>query len=169
MSTQKQILRIKNLSTHFKTDDGVVRALNGINLTIRNGETLGLVGESGSGKSVTALSVMRLIASPCPRPSSTGFSAATSPRYVCKLPRPSDWSARLGRCGRSGQLQLRRALHRNRVPRRHWCCAQSSTPVRTGFQKMKASLLRPCWTVCPLDKAWTRPGRQSTFPPSCRS
>jgi len=64
MNTQKEILKIKNLSTHFKTDDGVVRALNGINLTIRNGETLGLVGESGSGKSVTALSVMRLIASP---------------------------------------------------------------------------------------------------------
>ena len=64
MNTQKEILQINNLSTHFQTDDGVVRALNGINLTIRNGETLGLVGESGCGKSVTALSVMRLIASP---------------------------------------------------------------------------------------------------------
>jgi len=64
MNTNNEMLKISNLNTHFHTDDGVVRALNGINLTIRHGETLGLVGESGSGKSVTALSVMRLIASP---------------------------------------------------------------------------------------------------------
>jgi peptide/nickel transport system ATP-binding protein len=58
------ILEIRNLRTHFYTEDGVVKAINGVNLEIARGETLGLVGESGSGKSVTALSILRLIQEP---------------------------------------------------------------------------------------------------------
>ncbi|MBI2204975.1 MAG: ABC transporter ATP-binding protein [Candidatus Rokubacteria bacterium] len=58
------LLEIKGLKTHFFTDEGVVRAVDGISLYINPGETLGVVGESGCGKSVTALSIMRLIPTP---------------------------------------------------------------------------------------------------------
>jgi oligopeptide/dipeptide ABC transporter ATP-binding protein len=58
------ILRVKNLKTYFDTDEGVVKAIDGIDFEIRSGETLGVVGESGCGKSVTALSIMRLFPSP---------------------------------------------------------------------------------------------------------
>jgi len=64
MRDPEELLRVENLKTHFFTDDGVVRAVDGISLRINRGETLGLVGESGCGKSVTSLSIMRLIASP---------------------------------------------------------------------------------------------------------
>jgi peptide/nickel transport system ATP-binding protein/oligopeptide transport system ATP-binding protein len=59
-----ELLKIKNLKTHFFTHEGTAKAVDGINLTINQGETLGLVGESGCGKSVTALSIMRLIPDP---------------------------------------------------------------------------------------------------------
>jgi len=58
------ILKIDDLHTYFYTDDGVVKAVKGIDFSVRKGETLCLVGESGCGKSVTALSVMRLIPQP---------------------------------------------------------------------------------------------------------
>lgn len=61
---QDKLLEVKNLSISFHTDAQVVQAVNGINFDIYKGETLGIVGESGSGKSVTALSVMRLLAMP---------------------------------------------------------------------------------------------------------
>jgi peptide/nickel transport system ATP-binding protein len=60
----ERLLEVKGLKTHFFTDEGVVRAVDGIDLYINRGETLGVVGESGCGKSVTALSVMRLIPQP---------------------------------------------------------------------------------------------------------
>jgi peptide/nickel transport system ATP-binding protein len=58
------LLRIEDLRTHFFTDDGIIKAVEGVNMQIRAGETLAVVGESGCGKSVTALSIMRLIPSP---------------------------------------------------------------------------------------------------------
>ena len=58
------LLEIKNLSTHFFTDEGVAKAVDDVSFTIPKGKTVGLVGESGSGKSVTALSVIQLISAP---------------------------------------------------------------------------------------------------------
>jgi oligopeptide/dipeptide ABC transporter ATP-binding protein len=58
------LLRIEGLQTHFFTEAGTVRAVDGVSLMVRKGETLGVVGESGCGKSVTALSVLRLIPNP---------------------------------------------------------------------------------------------------------
>lgn len=58
------ILEIHDLYVRFYTDDGTVNALNGVNLTLRDGETLGLVGETGAGKTTLAKSIMQLIPSP---------------------------------------------------------------------------------------------------------
>jgi peptide/nickel transport system ATP-binding protein len=60
----ERLLEIRGLKTHFATDEGWVHAVDGVDLAIDRGETLGVVGESGCGKSVTALSVMKLLAMP---------------------------------------------------------------------------------------------------------
>src|SRR6202789_3224350 len=60
----ERLLEIRGLKTQFHTDDGVVRAVDGIDLTIDRGETLGVVGESGCGKTVTAMTVLKLIQMP---------------------------------------------------------------------------------------------------------
>ena len=60
----ERLLEIRGLKTHFKTDDGMVRAVDGVDLTIDRGETLGVVGESGCGKTVTAMTVLKLIQMP---------------------------------------------------------------------------------------------------------
>ena len=62
--TGKRLLEIRGLQTEFVTDDGVVRAVDGVDLAIDRGETVGVVGESGCGKTVTALSVLKLIPMP---------------------------------------------------------------------------------------------------------
>ena len=60
----ERLLEIRGLRTHFATDEGWVHAVDGVDLAVDRGETLGVVGESGCGKSVTALSVMKLLAMP---------------------------------------------------------------------------------------------------------
>ena len=58
------LLEIRNLVTAFKTDEGILRAVDGVSLSIEEGETLAVVGESGCGKTVTARSVLKLIDMP---------------------------------------------------------------------------------------------------------
>ncbi|MCB0011652.1 MAG: ABC transporter ATP-binding protein, partial [Anaerolineales bacterium] len=58
------LLEVRDLKTQFFTETGVVRAVDGVSMTLRRGEVLGVVGESGCGKSVTALSIMQLIDNP---------------------------------------------------------------------------------------------------------
>ena len=57
----KELLRVENLETQFKTESGIVKAVNGVSYYINEQEIVGLVGESGCGKSVSQLSVMQLI------------------------------------------------------------------------------------------------------------
>ncbi len=63
-ATENPLLEVRNLKTYFYTEDGVVKAVDGVDFTVGRGEVLGLVGESGCGKSVTSLSIMRLIGIP---------------------------------------------------------------------------------------------------------
>ena len=61
---QQRLLDIRGLKTHFKTDDGWLHAVDGVDIAIDRGETVGVVGESGCGKSVTAMSVLKLVPMP---------------------------------------------------------------------------------------------------------
>jgi peptide/nickel transport system ATP-binding protein len=78
------LLKIEGLRTHFFTEAGTVRAVDGVSLMVRKGETLGVVGESGCGKSVTALSVLRLI--PTPPGKIVGGNIYLDGRDLLKLP-----------------------------------------------------------------------------------
>ncbi|HET6315574.1 MAG TPA: ABC transporter ATP-binding protein, partial [Chloroflexota bacterium] len=64
LESRRPLLEVSDLRTQFFTQDGVVKAVNGVSFTLAEGEALGLVGESGCGKSVSALSLMRLIPQP---------------------------------------------------------------------------------------------------------
>ena len=64
MAADEKVLEIENLEVEFQTLNGLVRIIDGVDLVIHRGETVGLVGESGSGKSVTAMSVLRLLREP---------------------------------------------------------------------------------------------------------
>jgi len=64
MNGNDKILEVKNLRTYFYTDDGVVKAVDGVSFDLKKRETLGIVGETGSGKSVTALSILNLVPQP---------------------------------------------------------------------------------------------------------
>ncbi|OIO88277.1 MAG: dipeptide/oligopeptide/nickel ABC transporter ATP-binding protein [Anaerolineae bacterium CG2_30_64_16] len=64
MNTQGPLLEVQDLQTHFSTDEGVVKAVDGVDFTIRQGETFCLVGESGCGKSVTAFSILQIVQDP---------------------------------------------------------------------------------------------------------
>jgi peptide/nickel transport system ATP-binding protein len=58
------LLEIRGLKTHFATDDGILQAVDGVDIRLNKGETLCVVGESGCGKTVTAMSILKLIAMP---------------------------------------------------------------------------------------------------------
>ncbi len=64
MIERKELLRVSNLKTYFKTEAGIAKAVDGVDFNIYEGEVLGIVGESGSGKSVSSLSILRLIPNP---------------------------------------------------------------------------------------------------------
>ncbi len=64
LEKQDNLIEVNNLKTHFFTEEGVVKAVDGVDFSIKPGETVGIVGESGCGKSVTSLSIMRLVESP---------------------------------------------------------------------------------------------------------
>jgi oligopeptide/dipeptide ABC transporter ATP-binding protein len=64
MAELANLLEVRNLKTHFQLDQGIVRAVNGVNFTVKRGQTVGLVGESGCGKSVLARSILRIVPPP---------------------------------------------------------------------------------------------------------
>ena len=84
------ILDVKGLRTSFKTREGVVKAVDGIDFTVGRGEIMGLVGESGCGKSVTSLSILRLVA----------LAGVDRRRQILFAARTS-WPCRTRRCVRS--------------------------------------------------------------------
>ena len=67
MAEMAPLLEVRNLHVEFSTHLGAVRAVRGVDFSVARGETVGVVGESGCGKSVTALSIMRLVARPAGR------------------------------------------------------------------------------------------------------
>jgi len=85
------LLEVKNLCTYFETQRGTVRAVDGVDFTLNEGDTLGVVGESGCGKTVLALSIMRLV----PRREGS-FPAMSSSKERTS----SGWAKR--ECGKSG-------------------------------------------------------------------
>jgi len=77
------LLEIENLQTHFRTPDGVNRAVDGVSFEVNEGETLAVVGESGCGKSVTAMSILRLIPEP---PGKIGGSIRFQGKELLQIP-----------------------------------------------------------------------------------
>ena len=82
--TNDVILQVKGLRTYFNTDEGIVKAVDGVSFDLRKGDTLGIVGESGSGKSVTNLSVINMI--PSPPGKITGGEVLFMGRDLLKMP-----------------------------------------------------------------------------------
>ena len=79
----RHILEVKDLKTRFHTDEGIVKAVNGISYSIEEGESVGIVGESGCGKSVSVLSVMRLLPEP---PATVEGQVTFNGQNLLKLP-----------------------------------------------------------------------------------
>ena len=62
--TEEPILTVKDLKVYFHLDEGLLKAVDGVDFAVKRGKTLGLVGESGCGKSVTAQAILRIVPSP---------------------------------------------------------------------------------------------------------
>ena len=75
---EKYLLNIQDLSIEYRTDDGITKAVNGLNLRVREGETLGFVGETGAGKTTTALGIMGQVPDP------PGSDDLATPHYACR-------------------------------------------------------------------------------------
>ena len=106
------VIDVADLKTHFHTEEGVVRAVDGVSFRIEPGRTLGIVGESGSGKSVTSLSIMRLLAASAKIESGR---IALLGRDLVKLPEPEMRSIR-GPIGRSHPRCPNDRCPRSRAP-----------------------------------------------------
>ena len=96
-NSSEPLLSVEGLTTEFVTDDGIIRAADGVTFDIHSGETVSLVGESGCGKSVTALSIMRLIQSPPGR--IVGGSVIFEGRDLMAIPEKEMRSVRGGKIG----------------------------------------------------------------------
>ena len=108
------LLKVENLSTEFRTEGGVVKAVDNISFEVLAGETFALVGESGCGKSVTALSIMRLI--PTPPGEIPGGTVEFVGVDVLKVPGGDVGGVGAAWTGRSGQGELGRLRPGNRLP-----------------------------------------------------
>jgi len=64
LENKEELLKINNLKTHFFTDKGIVPAVDGVSLSVKRGQIIGIVGESGCGKSITSLSILKLVSEP---------------------------------------------------------------------------------------------------------
>ena len=90
MADMDTLVEIKDLHTYFYLAEGVVRAVDGVDLTIKRGRTLGVVGESGCGKSITSLSLLQLVPPP---------GKIESGEILFYKPVQAKWHQRDGRCG----------------------------------------------------------------------
>ena len=147
--TAPPLLEVRGLRTWFHTRAGEVHAVDGVDLTVRKGEVLGLVGESGSGKSVTMLSVLRLVDQPGRIVSGAvtfdGIDVLALPRNAMRSLRGDRISmifqqpnASLHPCFTAGvQISEVYEIHRNSrraagSTRPSRCCAPSASPTRSG-------------------------------------
>jgi peptide/nickel transport system ATP-binding protein len=85
------ILEVKGLKVQFATDDGLVRAVDGVDFALGRGQVLGIVGESGSGKSVTALTMLGLTRGSRARSSSRAGTCSTFPRRSSRRSAVPSW------------------------------------------------------------------------------